>query len=80
MMNGPYTPTVSLMNNGSTSTITASVNMPPQRTPPDIREYLTSMGFAQTAVSGSEMWANNLGYYTWEQAVVYCLIKPFLNP
>jgi hypothetical protein len=80
MMNGPYTPTVSLMNSGTTNTITASVNMPPQRTPSDIREYLINMGFTQTALSGSEIWTNNLGYYTWEQAVVYCLIKPFLNP
>jgi len=81
MMNGPYTPTISLMNSGTTNTITASVNMPPQRTPSDVHEYLMQMGFSPiTNNGGSTVWARNEYYYTWEQAVAYCLIKPFLNP
>ena len=81
MMTGPYTPTISLMNSGTANTITASVNMPPQTTPFDVHEYLMQMGFSPTATgNGSTVWTRGGGYYSWEQAVAYCLIKPFLNP
>jgi len=81
MMTGPYTPTISLMNSGTANTITASVNMPPQTTPFDVHEYLIQMGFSPTANGGgSTVWTRGGSYYTWEQAVAYCLIKPFLNP
>jgi len=81
MMNGPYTPTISLTNSGSASTITAEVRMPPQTTPYDVREYLIQMGFSPLSNgNGITVWARNEGYYTWEQAVAYCLVKPFLNP
>jgi hypothetical protein len=82
MMNGPYTPTVFLTNSGSPNTITAEVRMPPQTTPFDVHEYLMQMGFspiAHSSVAGA-VWTRGGSYYTWEQAVVYCLIKPFLNP
>ena len=81
MMNGPYTPTISLMNSGTTNTITAEVRMPPQTTPFDVHEYLMQMGFSSIANGGvGAVWTRGGGYYTWEQAVAYCLIKPFLNP
>jgi hypothetical protein len=80
MMTGPYTPTISITNGGSPNTITAAVNMPSQTTPFYVREYLMQMGFSPTSGGGSTIWARGGSYYTWEQAVAYCLIKPFLNP
>jgi hypothetical protein len=56
--------------------------MPPQTTPFDVHEYLMQMGFSPIAHSNvaGAVWTRGGNYYTWEQAVAYCLIKPFLNP
>ena len=81
MMNGLYTPMISLTNSGTANTITAEVRMPPQTTPFDVHEYLMQMGFSSIANGGvGAVWTRGGNYYTWEQAVAYCLIKPFLNP
>ena len=58
------------------------LRMPYQNTPQDVYEYLREMDFVHTANSSGDMWMRKgtSEYFTWEQAVVYCLIKPFLNP
>jgi len=81
MMTGPYTPTIVHIGS-STNSITTQIRMPEQTTPYDVHEYLAQMGFfpiANSGVSGT-VWTRGGNYYTWEQAVVYCLVKPFLNP
>ena len=46
-------------------------------TPPAIEKYLTDMEWFKI---GHRWGRKDLSdYYTWEQAVVYCLIKPFLE-
>lgn len=54
-----------------------------RRTPESIQEYLHSMGWIPyTASDGDWMYARaDIGsghFMTWEQAVTYCLVKPFL--
>lgn len=62
----------------------AATALPRRRqTPADIQEYLQSMGWTPYSASdGDWMYARaDIGYdrfMTWEQAVVYCLVKPFL--
>lgn len=70
-------------NNGDVA-ISARIIPRLKATPPDIRKYLTDMGWS--AYSGSEgdsmFNRGDIGYgnyMTWEQAVTYCLIKPFLE-
>jgi len=48
--------------------------------PPDIHLYLTSHGWSQwSAYNGYYYTTPNIsGYFTWEQAVAYDLVKPFL--
>ena len=62
--------------------ITSSVTMPYQNTPRDVYKYLREMDFTPSSGSGGDLWMRNgtTSYFTWEQAVTYCLIKPFLNP
>ena len=53
-------------------------------TPLEIRNYLTDMGWTSyTAPEGDWMYTHQAigagNYMTWEQAVTYCLIKPFLE-
>lgn len=53
-------------------------------TPADVQEYLTSMGWTSyTAADGDWMYTRaDIGsgkFMTWEQAVTYCLVKPFLQ-
>ena len=55
-----------------------------RKTPEDIKEYLAGMGWAAYSASdGDAMYSRgDIGYgnyMTWEQAVTYCLIKPFLH-
>ena len=67
-----------LVTNGNS----VSVASPQQRTPDDISKYLTEMGFNRSYLDANELWSrpNISGYFTWEQAVAYCLVKPWLNP
>ena len=63
--------------------ITASAQPRWRRTPADIQEYLQSMGWTPyTAADGDWMYTRaDIGsgnFMTWEQAVTYCLAKPFL--
>lgn len=62
--------------------ITSNVTMPYQNTPRDVYKYLREMDFTPSSGSGGDLWMRNgtTSYFTWEQAVTYCLIKPFLNP
>lgn len=53
-------------------------------TPEKVQEYLKDMGWsAYSASDGDWMFSHqDVGfgnYMTWEQAVTYCLIKPFLH-
>ena len=59
----------------------AHVQMPYQATPSDVERYLTKMEFEKHWVSSQEYWKrpHQDGYMTWEQAVVYCLVKPWLE-
>ena len=68
------TPTL-VTNSGSVS-ITASHQM----TPNDVAKYLMNMDFQRTYSNGTELWCRPhvSGYFTWEQAVAYCLVKPWL--
>jgi hypothetical protein len=58
------------------------LRMPYQNTPLDVYKYLREMDFVHTTSSSGDMWMRKgtSEYFTWEQAVAYCLIKPFLNP
>lgn len=67
------------------SDISISATAVPRRrsTPEDIQEYLQGMGWTPyTAPDGDWMYARaDIGagrFMTWEQAVTYCLVKPFL--
>jgi hypothetical protein len=53
-------------------------------TPEDVRKYLVDMGWAAySAPDGDWMYSRaDIGFQnfmTWEQAVTYCLVKPFLE-
>ena len=54
-----------------------------RHTPAGIQEYLTSMGWTSYSASDGDWMYQRLdagtGYMTWEQAVTYCLVKPFLT-
>ena len=65
-----------LVTNSGSVSITASHQM----TPNDVAKYLEGMDFQRTYSSGTELWyrPNISGYFTWEQAVAYCLVKPWL--
>ena len=63
-------------------TINTSIRMPYQNTPEDVYKYLKEMDFIHTTSHSGDIWQRKgtTEYFTWEQAVAYCLIKPFLNP
>ncbi len=67
---------------GALPSTRADLRMPYQNTPEDVYRYLVDMGFIPTTGHSGDLWARKgtNGYFTWEQAVAYCLIKPFLNP
>lgn len=59
---------------------TATVSMPQLVTPSDIHAYLVRMDCVPVYGASGTMWhrQGKDGYMTWEQAVVYCLVKPWL--
>jgi hypothetical protein len=59
---------------------TTNITMPQLQTPPDVERYLRRMDFDSIYGNNSLMWKRKdfTGYMTWEQAVVYCLVKPWL--
>jgi hypothetical protein len=59
---------------------TTNITMPQLQTPPDVERYLRRMDFQSSYGNNSLMWKRSdfTGYMTWEQAVVYCLVKPWL--
>lgn len=60
-----------------TATVT---NIQQSYTPEDVANYLGRMEFHRMHTSLGDMWQRKgqNGYMTWEQAVVYCLVKPWL--
>lgn len=87
MMNGLQQPRITWQTSTTSTTdtipnLTATVRLPYQHTPEDIVKYLIEMGFVHTTSHSGDVWMRNgtSDYFTWEQAVTYCLIKPFLNP
>ena len=87
MMQGIQYPQVSynVTSSGATTqvlpTINTMVRMPYQNTPEGIFKYLKEMDFIHTTSQSGDIWMRKgtTEYFTWEQAVAYCLIKPFLN-
>jgi hypothetical protein len=78
MIQGIQEPTINFtLNNNS-----VELRMPHQLTPVDVFKYLKEMDFIHTTGKGGDLWMQKgtTSYFTWEQAVTYCLIKPFLNP
>lgn len=64
--------------------IHARVHPRRRRTPDDIQKYLRDMGWSEySSQDGDWMYARadiGSGYFmTWEQAVTYCLVKPYLE-
>lgn len=86
MMSGIYYPQINFTTNtvstsGVMPNISASVRMPYQNTPRDIYDYLKQMDFVLTSSTDGDLWQrkDKPEFFTWEQAVAYCLIKPFLT-
>ena len=85
--NTTTTPEISLNtaigSNHNDVSITATAQPRWRHTPAGIQEYLTSMGWTAYSASDSDWMYQRLdagtGYMTWEQAVTYCLVKPFLQ-
>jgi hypothetical protein len=87
MMQGLQNPQVVYSTTGTSTTsilpnINTEIRMPYQITPEDVFKYLKEMDFIHTATQSGDMWMRKgtTEHFTWEQAVAYCLIKPFLNP
>ena len=87
MMQGIQNPSIDFTantasTNGTLPNITTSIRMPYQNTPEDVYKYLKEMDFIHTTCTTGDIWMRKgtSSYFTWEQAVAYCLIKPFLNP
>lgn len=87
MMNGIQYPLINFTTNttsttGMMPTIDTTVRMPYQNTPEGVYKYLKEMDFIHTTSNSGDIWQRKgtTSYFTWEQAVAYCLIKPFLNP
>ena len=87
MMQGIQYPLINFTTNtnsttGTMPTIGTTVRMPYQNTPEDVYKYLKEMDFTHTTSNSGDLWMRKgtTSYFTWEQAVAYCLIKPFLNP
>ena len=82
----PHPPFVTWTTTNSSNTIpanlmpTATVSVPHHYTPEDVSNYLGRMDFVRMHTSTGDMWQHkdHNGYMTWEQAVVYCLVKPWL--
>lgn len=87
MMNGLQQPRITWQTSTTSTSdtmpnVTARVILPYQQTPKDVHKYLSEMGFIHFTSHNGDIWMRNgtNEYFTWEQAVTYCLIKPFLNP
>jgi len=88
MVHGTQQSTVNWQSSTTSTTstmpnLTATVRLPYQQTPDDVYNYLKEMGFTHTTTPDrGDVWMRNgtNTFFTWEQAVTYCLIKPFLNP
>jgi hypothetical protein len=78
MMQGLQDPMINFTINNSS----VELRMPYQNTPKDVYDYLKQMDFIHTTSKAGDLWQrkDKPEFFTWEQAVVYCLIKPFLNP
>ena len=65
----------------STANISAAYTPPMQMTPDDVAQYLGRMDFTRMHANNTDLWQrkSQAGYMTWEQAVAYCLIKPWLT-
>ena len=82
----PYPPTVTWTTTNTGTTIpsgvmpTATVSVQQQYTPTDVADYLGRMDFKRVHTATGDAWrtASMDGFMTWEQAVVYCLVKPWL--
>lgn len=86
MMQGLQSPqviysTTGTSNSSTMPSINAEIRMPYQNTPRDVYEYLKQMDFIHTTSADGDLWQrkDKPEFFTWEQAVAYCLIKPFLN-
>ena len=62
--------------NGNSVSIQSSY----QKTPEDVRTYLVKMEWFPMSSNGGDIWSrqHQTGYFTWEQAVAYTLVKPWL--
>lgn len=86
-MNTPQPPMITWTTTSTATTTsvlpstTANVRMPHQATPSDVERYLMKMEFERCWFDSQEYWkrAGQDGYMSWEQAVVYCLVKPWLE-
>lgn len=55
---------------------------PADQVPADINQYLVQHGWIQTYAHDKPYWQKaeaGYGYFTWEQAVAWSLVKPFLG-
>jgi len=74
-----HTPvSIPLNINGMTTTLQGNVSTE-YITPDPVTKYLKEMEWYQM---NHRWWHKELpgAYLTWEQAVVYCLVRPFFNP
>ena len=82
----PYPPMITWTTTNSSNTIpsnlmpSATVSVPQHYTPEDVSNYLGRMDFERKHTATGDVWQRQgmNGYMTWEQAVVYCLVKPWL--
>ena len=82
MSNYPTNPSVVWSNSTITAPLpSATISMPQQITPNDVANYLMKMDFDRLHTNTGDVWQRKgqAGYMTWEQAVVYCLVKPWLE-
>lgn len=74
---------IPLSVNGQSQIMQGHVRTTQSTTPPDVIEYLKCMGWERSVNSNADYWIRRentpYGYFTWEQAVVYCMVKPFLE-
>ena len=85
-MNTPHPPMITWSTTNTNTinqmpSVTANVSMPHQATPADVEQYLMKMEFERCWFGSQEYWKRKGqdGYMTWEQAVTYCLVKPWLE-
>lgn len=82
MNNYPTNPSVVWSTNTITAPLpNATISLPQQITPDDVADYLGKMEFTRLHTTAGDTWQRKgqAGYMSWEQAVVYCLVKPWLG-